>query len=237
MTIAEFNKKQRTNKESGTGATLEFHDGEGTSIPRPKQRPSRSEKKAAKEEVVRRTEERAVLAAQKAATAVAKAESDYLHETVVRCDCGRHFLTGQGLATHGPNRLCVRAKAVAEERRRRRDVRVLLVEAVAKAVRQRAERIKNLRTVTVTLRAPKDKAEVIGIALELDEASGAYLISAVSGLAEASAQVAPGYIVTWFNLGSGIVATSSSSILAGEVGVAMKARFSNELRVDTSTPM
>jgi hypothetical protein len=79
ITIAEFNKTQRTQHQQ-TGGTSNSPTAEGGYLPSPKQRPSKDEYAAAKVVKAERHVAKAAAAAEKTAAAQATAEAAYSHE-------------------------------------------------------------------------------------------------------------------------------------------------------------
>ena len=70
-----------------------------------------------------------------------------------------------------------------------------------------------METVTVTLRAPMSARAAIGIFLEDEMVSGVgYVVTGVSGLAEASTQNSPGFVALGFARGEGSYAPPESTI-------------------------
>jgi hypothetical protein len=103
-----------TNKKR---STLEFVDGEGASLPNPKQRPSKGESAAAKVAMAERRAAEAAAAAEKAAAAQATAKAAYAHEPEKCSDCGRKFLSGSPTSKPPSNSTSTRARPAPPEGR------------------------------------------------------------------------------------------------------------------------
>ena len=218
MTLAEFNKTQRT-QMAGTGARLELADGAATAEPNPKQRASRGEKGAARLEKEESQEAKNVVAKEKKASAVARAEAGFKGGGGVCPRCTKQFLTKGWFNRHG-QRWCKSPAAEHGRRLRERDVRTIVASMDALAVEQREVRIQNLDKVEVKIQAPKSEGAELGVEMETRE-NGFFFVKAVHGLAEKTSQVSPGFIVqaidgvcpTSMSELSGIMAAGSSKIL------------------------
>ena len=199
VTIADFNAKQRTQLLE-TGGALEFAGGEGGTDPNPRPRASHEDKQAAKRKASDAKAASSAAIQEKAAAAQAAAEVGYCCDTNECADCGRHFLTDGWFNRH--QRFCVprpsRAQRAAE-RRQRRHVPTMLLAADALAVAERKVRIAELGTVRVALHS----SFAAPLGLDMEQQGDSFVVSSVSGLALATAQVSVGFEVVGVCFGIG----------------------------------
>jgi hypothetical protein len=219
--LQEFSKKQRT-QVAETGATLTHADGGSSAVPNPKQRGSAKEKSEFKER-------KEFAKAEKAASAEAKKEAEALASKVdlgVGADvcprCSQHFLS-KGWFNRHRNRWCRDQVAWRQSRHQERDVAVRLAARDELHLQEYRERVAAMGTVSVTLKAPASAPAAIGILLGDEKVSGGgYVVAGVSSLAEASTQIAPGFVVLGFARGGAsfsppeTTSCFSGSLAAGE---------------------
>ena len=194
MSFKEFNETQRT-QLTATGAALEMQDGTSSAVPNPRQRASHEEKSRAKGAAEAKRVGVKEAAVEKAAVEVAKIEGAFAGDVDECARCGLRFLTAGWYNRHLA-RWCPSRKATEERRRSQRHVQTMLATADGLAVEQRIERVKALCEVKVKLDAPeRGGAKALGISM-VQDAAGCFVVTAVCGLAEASAQIADGYVVS-----------------------------------------
>jgi hypothetical protein len=192
--LEEFSTKQRT-QMAETGATLTHADGGSFASPNPKPRGSAKEKSELKHKKESEKLERAASADEKKSEEGRASKVHFGVGTDVCPRCCQHFLS-KGWFNRHRNRWCRDQEAWKQSRRRERDVAARLAATDELLLQEYREKVAAMGTMTVTLKAPTSTPAAIGIRLESDVCSGGgYVVAAVSSLAEASAQIAPGFVV------------------------------------------
>jgi hypothetical protein len=176
--LSEFDEKQRSQVRP-TGATLTHADGSNSADPNPRQQASRADKKKRKSNFE-------AAAAEKSAVAEAEAGADVLRQAAVAAEmardgngvdtcprCDQRFLC-KGWFNRHRRRWCRDHSAWQASRRQERD-----------------DRIAAMGTVVLKLTAPAKTPADLGFTLVSQE--GVFVVASLSGMAEASAQVAPGF--------------------------------------------
>ena len=199
--IVEFNKTQRTQIKS-TGAALAMPSG-GNSSSKSRQRASREEKRSAKKSAQEAKVNKEAEHAEQAEAKAAAMESVFEEGVNVCRRCNRSFLE-KGWFNKHRSRWCLNRDEVREQRRRERDVPTRLVAADVVALEEHRDRISNLALVCVKIEVPKGRKRAPSIGLELTEGSdGALVVESVSGLAEMTAQISPGFVAVSFSRDGG----------------------------------
>jgi hypothetical protein len=198
----EFSTKQRT-QVADTGATLTHADGGSSAAPNPKPRGGAKEKSEFRQEQESKKVERVASAEEKKEEEGRTTKVHFGAGTDICPRCSQHFLF-KGWFNRHRNRWCRDQQARKQSRRRERDVAVRLAATDELLLQEYRERVAAMGTVIVTLKAPTSVPAAIGIHLEGDLCSGGgYVVAGVSSLAEASAQLAPGFVVLGLARGYG----------------------------------
>jgi hypothetical protein len=204
QTLAEFDEKQRSQR-APTGATLTHADGTDTANPNPRQRASKTEKKIRKEKKEAEVEEKAAvkeaeMEAKKELLAVAAAEKARVGNGVDVCPrCDQRFLC-KGWFDRHRRRWCRNRSAWQQSRRQQRDVKTRLENADALLLQEYRDRIASVGTLVLKLKAPATASAALGLSLVAED--GLFVVDDVSDLAEATAEVACGFVVEGFVLGA-----------------------------------
>ena len=193
MTLAEFNEKQRT-QIAPTGATLEMADGSERASPNPRERLGRGEKKKKQLAAEEKRSGAALLAAEKREALRAKEEAPFARDIDQCARCKKKFLSKGQFIQHS-SKWCPSRAELKEQRRRERHLPTILNTMDALAIEQRTQRIDALSEVQVTLKASKKESAAVGIGLKDGIDGDFHVVDAVSGLAEASAQIGQDFIV------------------------------------------
>ena len=211
MALAEYGAKQRTQLKS-TGATLRHADGGSSSAPNPKQRASKNEKKRQKEKKEGEREAKTAAAAEEQEKRDEE-EALFCNNETDECPrCHQQFLS-KGWFNRHRDRWCRDRSAWRASRRAERDVAARLVVADELLLQQNKDRVADLGVVRVKLTAPRLEAAGVGIDLEdTPNPGGGYTVSGVSGLAEASAQIAEGFVAIAYSCGDTTPTTTTTTI-------------------------
>jgi hypothetical protein len=215
LSLEHFRKTQLS-QVSATGVVFLTAEGDSDVVPNPKQRPSRSEKQAAKQILDERQAHATVAADQKQIDLESERTKEFANDVNECPRCRRKFLSDGWYSLHRES-WCPSRDKVRETKRRNREVKLILAEKDEVSVEGRKTRIAMLKFATVILQAPTNKSAQVGIRMH-EAHSGTYFVEAISDLAESSAQIALDFQVVSFGVaGEQLSLPSSETDLLREI--------------------